>query len=263
MSLCIVAACQSSGRAHAVLSHDWKITEGDASSENTDKLAFVKRGWPAVFAGVPSDMDLMGEAFYNHLSTVTLSDDNLEAELQAARGAFKRSLIDRNLQGRFGMGYDCFMKSGKHSFSTKEHQQIVDQMQMEISSSEMLIAGIIDEESYLYHASETFVVPMNHFGAIGEGCDLASRWLHWRDQNDSLSLEQTVLNVYEAQRFGSMANSVGRILSMYVLDSHGTLRQIRPSFKAKLEKPYQLVKRQKGILLDKKCFYEELVEPSE
>jgi hypothetical protein len=263
MSLCIVAACQERGSTRVVLSHDWKITEGDASSENTDKLAFVKRGWPAVFAGVTPHMDLMDEVFWKHLAQVEISQENLESELQVARGKFKRAMIDRDLQGRFGMGYDAFMNKGKKSFRPEQHTQIFDQMQMELSQAEMLVAGIIKNDGYLYQVSESFAVPLDHFGTIGEGCDLASRWVHWRDQNESMSLSQTLLNVYEAQHFGSMAGTVGRILSIYVLDCNGTLRQIRPSFKVQLEKRYQVVKRQEGIPLSESSFYKDEIEPED
>ena len=262
MSLCIVAACQERGRARVVFSHDWKITEGDASSENTDKLAFIKNGWPAVFAGVVPFMDLMDEIFWDHVAGIEISSDNLEPELQAARGKFKRALIDRDLQGRFGMGYQEFMTKGIKCFRPDEHRQIVDQMQIELSQAEMLVGGIMDNDSYLYQVGELYAVPLDHFGTIGTGSDLASRWLHWRDQNEGLSLKQTLLNVYEAQRFGSMENSVGQIASLYVLNERGELRQIRPSFKAKLEKQYQAVKRQVGISIDAKCFYAGVVEPA-
>ncbi len=260
MSLCIAAACHVKGKPHVVLSHDWKITEGDASSENTDKQGFIKRGWPALYAGITPDMDLIGDVFWEHFNPLLITEENIEPELQAARAKFKTALIDRDLRGRFGMGYQDFMSNGKRVFRADEHRQIFDQMQREISQCEMLVSGVIDGDSYLYHVAESFAVPIDHFGAIGEGEAVASRWLHWRNQNDTLSLEQTVLNVFEAQRFGSMTNTVGQILSVYVMDHRGIVRQINPSFKKQLERQYQNVKRQKGISLTDRSFRREPVE---
>lgn len=262
ISLCIVAACHERGSVRIVFSHDWKITEGDASSENTDKLAFVRRDWPAVFAGKPPYMDLMGDVFWDHLGTIEISAQNLEAEIQGARGKFRRALIDRDLRGRFGMGYDEFMAKGKKQFRGDEHKRIVDQMQMELSEDgvAMLLGGSIANVPYLYQVGELYAVPLDHFGAIGTGCDLALRWLHWRGQNEDLTLKQTLLNVYEAQRFGSMENAVGRIASLYVLNKAGELRQICPSFKAKLEREYRAIKKQQGIDLGEDCYYSGKVE---
>jgi len=260
MSLCIAAACHVNGKGHVVLSHDWKITEGDASSENTDKQGFVKRGWPALYAGITPDMDLIGDVFWDHLRSIAITEDNIEPELQAARAKFKAALIDRDLRGRIGMGYEEFMSRGKKAFRADEHRQMFDQMQRELSQCEMLVAGVIDGDAYLFHVAESFAVPLDHFGTIGEGEAVASRWLHWRNQNDRLSLEQTVLNVFEAQRFGSMTNTVGRQLSVYVLDHHGVVRQIHPLFKNKLERHYQSIKQQKGLPLTEQSFRKPPVE---
>jgi hypothetical protein len=157
------------------------------------------------------------------------------------------------------MGYDEFMKFGKKALRPVEHAQIVDQMQMELCNAEMLVAGILKNEAHLYQVGEAFAVAVDNFGTIGTGGDLASRWLHWRNQNEGMSLQQTVLNVYEAQRFGSMQGSVGRILSMFVLNNRGSVRQICPSFKAELEKHYQAAKRQKGLPLTESAFYKDPV----
>jgi hypothetical protein len=262
MSLCIVAECQSQGRPYAVLSHDWKITSGDASSENTDKLGFIKSGWPALHAGEISDMDLIGDVFFDHFRSVAVTEDSIEPELQAARGKFKSALIDRDLRGRFGLSYTDFQTRGKRMFRPDEHRQIIDQMQLTISQCELLVTGIIGDSAYTYQIEETFVSIIEHFGAIGEGGELASRWLHWRNQNSTLSLDQTLLNVYEAQRFGSMANSVGTDLSMYVLDHRGTVRQIRPAFKKFLEAQYKAIKHQKGVRVEPTSFFPDSIEPA-
>src|SRR5579863_9857373 len=116
MSLCIVAACQSKGKPSVVLSHDWKFTQGDASSENTDKFAFIKPGWPVVSAGDTSHMDLMGTIYYDHFASVEITEDILDNELEVARGKFKYAMIDRFLRGSLGIGYDEFRTKGKRIF---------------------------------------------------------------------------------------------------------------------------------------------------
>src|SRR5580658_2895619 len=113
MSLCIAAACQRNGRPNAVFSHDWKITEGDASSENTDKFWFIRRGWFALLAGTQRYMDLMGDVFHDHMSAVeSIGNSTIEPELQNARRKFKDALIERDLIGRFGMDYQTFLTRG-------------------------------------------------------------------------------------------------------------------------------------------------------
>ena len=180
--------------------------------------------------------------------------------MQAARGKFKSALIDRDLRGRFGISFEDFKTRGKRIFRPEEHRQIIDQMQLSLSQCELLVTGVIGDSSYTYRVEETYVSIVEHFDAIGEGSDLASRWLHWRNQNSELSLEQTLLNVYEAQRFGSMANTVGTVLSMYVLDHKGTVRQIKPAFKKSLEKQYKVIKHQKGIPVWERSFYADPIE---
>jgi hypothetical protein len=261
MSLCIAAACQLNGRPHIVFSHDWKITDGDASSENEDKFTFVRRGWIGLMAGKQRFTDLMTDIFFDHMSAANeLTNASIEPELQAARRKFKIALVERDLIGRFGMDYNTFLTKGKTAILAEQHKQIIDQMQLRLSECEMIVAGIIEDDTYIYFAEELYVTIMNNFGAIGEGADIASKWLHWRGQNEELSLKQTVLNVYEAQRFGSMAGTVGEILSLFVMNQKGEVRQIRRSFKRELENSYQNIKREKGLAINRNCFYQGTIE---
>jgi 20S proteasome alpha/beta subunit len=99
-----------------------------------------------------------------------------------------------------------------------------------LSRVEMILMGFTEGDvPQLCQISASGNVSLHErFSAIGEGGRLAEAVLLRREQQDTLNIEETLYNIYEAKRYAERVATVGTDTEMFVM-TEPNLRNVTPN----------------------------------
>ena len=235
MTLCIAAACELDEEAAVVLCFDWKGQQGQASSETVFKLGQIAVGWPVLIAGDLTAADELIDCYERYFRSEAMTDETIRHAMRIPPQMRKKGLAEDFTQKMLGIPYEShFLPKGKAELPDSFHNGMCDAISNLTLRCSLLIAGLLDEpiggtsekRAWVFTVHEdAHVSSEEHFGAIGEGAELANAVLHHRIQESSDSLMTTLHNVYQAKKFAEMAG-IGEDTGLYVLKANGSTYEV-------------------------------------
>lgn len=218
MTLCIAAAC-GSYKQHAIV-YAW-----DAREENQfvgSDIAFKVSGASKTLLALMSGE---GSAPEDYLATCrsTLPDsmepDESYDQLNKAVAIHKQKLAERLSQKRFGISYERLLTKGQQEIPAENRDRFFYDLERLDPGYEVIVFGFLKKYIQIYIIDGYTVRSCNEtFGAVGSGAIVAETVLYQRKQESSLTVDQTLYNVYEACRLAGGAPGVGKF-EMAVIDS--------------------------------------------
>jgi hypothetical protein len=234
LTLCIAAACQHKDEPRIVLCTDWQLeAEGLGKSETTNKMDWVKDGWPALTADVLYHADALIGVYANHLAELELTGDNILEEMKVPAEKYKAVLANDYIQQSLGISYEYFLEHGKERFPEDVFREKMDEINRIKLGASLIIAGFgkvkkigpYEEgiQSFLCVVQDSddhkdVVRLETDFATIGSGGYVASASLYSRSQHWEMPLLYTIYSVYEAHKAaGGKVPGVGHHYSIDVL----------------------------------------------
>jgi hypothetical protein len=258
MTLCIAAACETkNGQPRIVLCTDWKSEETVSgaslgSSENTDKLYWLKKGWAALIAGSETHGQELVRAYVKYMQKSKPSKwGDVQEELKGPAQAQRETLIDAYLKKTTGVSLEWFLDKGKDKLPPETVRDCISDIKRVTLNASMIIAGFVtvqfnpgslERRRYpliFLVQSDGSTRTCRDFAAIGEGKIIAIPALKQRDQNASAGLLQTIYQVFEAKRLSEIIPSVGEAQSIDVLAPGGRVWSLSDKGYEQLEKLYK------------------------
>jgi len=245
MTLCIAAICDNVvGReAKIVLCADLeRESEGVGSSETEDKLGFVRKGWPTLIAGTITRANELLNIYAGYLNEhfKNIDEFNLADHLRKPAHQQKKNLVDAYLQQTYAFDRDYFYGEG----ATKLPDTFISKVTADIEriklEGSLIIAGFMKETDFstgtvwnvpflslVDEAQSALGTLEGEYAAIGSGTYTALSTLYRREQSSDDYLEETLYNVYEANRLSEQVPGVGKnFLAIYVLHESGAVKEM-------------------------------------
>ena len=150
VTLCIAAACEmKNGEQRIVLCTDWKAEEtlGGASlgsSENADKLYWLKKGWAALIAGSETHGQELVRAYAKHMAKNKPSKwGDVQEELKKPAQAQRETLIDAHLKKTTGVSLEWFLEKGKEKLPAETVRDCISEIKRVSLNASMIVAGFV------------------------------------------------------------------------------------------------------------------------
>lgn len=237
VTLCIAAACTHNKQPRVVLCTDWKeetalgnISLG--SSQNADKLYWVKKGWAALVAGNETRARELVRAYTKQMRRNRRVNEygNAPEELKKPPQAQKQKLIDEYLRRDFGIAFEWFLDKGKEKLPPETVRECLATIKRINLGASMILSGFVNA-AFNPNTRQTspyaliFHVQMDgstgvarDFAAIGEGKTIAIPALLQREQDREMGLLETIYHVWEAKKLSQIIPSVGDDTSVDILE---------------------------------------------
>lgn len=219
MTLCIAAACSNHRQDAIVLCIDSLVTTGTASSETEYKLVDLGP-YAAMFSGnIPEARELLS-CYADYLARHPLQNPSLDERLEQLREPLliqKREMIDATVRRRTGMSYQKFLDRDTHFDPGIRAKICADIENLSIDVDLIIVGGGVERLWIFRERMERIEAEIN-FACIGDGAEAAEQSLHRREQQESLSLNETLYHVYEAKRMGELAPTVGKKTDLSVFE---------------------------------------------
>ena len=224
MTICIAAACKDGTEPKIVVCTDSKTSSVLGSAEIAHKCVWLTEGWACLTAGIESDI-LALVRLYNILfkDENNRKAENIDSTIKNALYQRRQDLSDEYIKHRFSISHDEFIIFGKEKLPPEvffDATQKVSQIEL---NADLIITGFIDKAPEIYYTdSRGNCRAASHFAVVGEGEYIASSALLRRKQNDWISLEDTLYNVFEAKKLSESIGSVGHSTYMAVIPDDGS-----------------------------------------
>jgi 20S proteasome alpha/beta subunit len=243
MTLCIAATCLDKKGARIVVSSDWRQEVGDfASSEIQNKLYWLFKGsWCVLIAGTVSSAHSLVSTLRKSIDHKRLSRLNIEDEIFRAVLMHKSKLVERYVMVRHNVTFDYFQRN-RQEFNEIHWAETSTGIEKINLDCQLIACTFIKSQPMLFLIDGDGTVRREeNFLAIGTGGTIANSILCFRGQNEDLSLEDTVYNVFEATKFARKAKTpgVGKVHAFSVLLPRRRQRRLRPSGIRKLGKYFE------------------------
>lgn len=221
MTCCIAAACQMDDEPRIVLCSDLRLETLEAGAENELKFRWAASNWPALIAGEVSKAEALLQTYLAYRierKGVPLHDQNLLKEFQVPAQIQKRKAIENYVRSQLGISYSEFLRHGNKGLDPEVFRDMLYQIRTLLLGCELLIVGFTADGARILRVDQDCSISWQvNFCAIGTGTSIASAALFQREQSYDLSLEETIYNVYEAQRLAQIAPGVGKELAINVI----------------------------------------------
>jgi hypothetical protein len=245
MTLCIAAICDNvvGKESKIVLCADLeRESEGVGSSETEDKLGFVKKGWRALIAGTIIRANELLNVYAGYLNEhfKDIDEFNLAENLRKPAHLQKKKLVDEYLQQTYAFDRDYFYGEGATKLPGTFISKVTADIERIKLDASLIIVGFNNETDFstgsvwnvpflsLVDESQSALgILESEYAAIGSGNYTALATLYRREQSSTDSLEETLYNVYEANRLSEEVPGVGKnFLAMYVLHENGKMKEV-------------------------------------
>jgi hypothetical protein len=243
MTICIAAMCQQDERneeSRIVLCYDWKAEQEFGGSETSDKMRDLPKGWVALMAGVMPRAEELVAQYETHLRTLkeVKDDADLFAEMKIPARKHKENLATDYIWQTMGVSYADLVSPAKKFPESIVEQRLNEVAQIKLGAT-IILAGFAATDQgketrkplpYIFVVDDQgdhqdVVRVEENFAAIGTGAYVAIPALHQREQDDGLSLMQTLYNVMEAKILSQVVPGVGQATEIDVLYPDGTLKR--------------------------------------
>jgi len=228
MTVCIAAKCIDGAENRIVLCTDRRSGSALGSAETALKDRTLPHGWRCLTAGTEADIvaliRLYREAF---VDPGNLAAVKIDATIKGPLFRRKKELAEEYIRNRFAISHAEFISLGKEKFPADIFHDALQRVSLLDLKADLIVAGFIDGAEEIYRCSSAGkVIAAYEYAVIGSGEYLAEASLLRRGQNDVMSLDETIYNVYEAKKHSEAVGSVGRQTSIYVLSRDGSHRAI-------------------------------------
>jgi 20S proteasome alpha/beta subunit len=238
VTVCIAAICQIHFDPIIVCCTDSRGSSPLGKTDNFPKSRNLGKNWVNLSAGTASEITtltrLLAKSFSDEAGVI--DESNLAGVVQRAVTSRKNQKATEHVGAKFGISYQDFIDTGKEKFPPdifREHIHAIRNLQIPV---EMVICGFTPNIPLLCKLNQDGQISLqDHFAVCGEGEYLASSVLYHREQNEYLTLERTLYNVYEAKKYAERVPSVGELTGLFVLNQHGK-RRVSEDIKARLDK---------------------------
>jgi hypothetical protein len=170
-----------------------------------------------MFAGVISNGREISAKLSEAIASTKLTPSNARDTFQQVIFAYKDSLVEDYIRGRFSMSYREFQQATSiPPDQLEEGWRKIEGMDVEC---ELIIAGFIDKAPYIFFTQDTGgrLLSERNFAAIGSGAYAARLILGFRNQDRGDNAPITIYHVFEAKKIGENAPSVGRETAVLLL----------------------------------------------
>jgi 20S proteasome alpha/beta subunit len=232
LTLCIAATClDEKDQPRIIVSSDWRTELGTlAAAEVQNKLYWLFKGsWCVLIAGtVPSALSLL-TTIRCSINAKELTRGNIEDQLNKAILAHRSKLVKLYVKSRHNVTFKHFRTHRSEFDKGKwtETQSGIENIQLDCF---LLVCTFIKGTPFIFQVNEDCtVVREENFAAIGSGSDVANAILCYRQQNEELSVDETLYNLYEATKFARRARvpGVGKLHAFSVLYPGRKQRRLR------------------------------------
>ena len=235
MTLCIAASAGADRISlfsdnRIILAFDRKIGPAYASAEIGYKMAWLNHEWAALYAAedVSIAQELIG-VYKEHLdgwSTAGMSDDAVMETLRHPPLVLKQRRGENYVQSAFGITYANLLEPGRVEIPESQRQQILNEVAYTHHrlGCQLIIAGFVGDNPRFFFfdglqpSGPAELTRRDHFIAIGVGAEIVEANLYRRKHESRVPLELALYHVYESQRIGQVASSVGREIVIAVLE---------------------------------------------
>lgn len=223
MTVCIAAACRDNDEEKIVLCTDRKSNSVLGAAETARKTVWLPNKWRCLTAGTEADIIALTRLYKLEFKNKNnLEAETIDATIKRPLHVRKLNLAEEYVRRRFAISYDEFIKFGKERLPLEvffDATQNIAQLELD---AELILAGFIGKHAEIYYTDSKGVArAAYHFAVVGEGEYIASASLLRREQQDWLSLEETLYNVFEAKTLAERVGSVGKDTDMHVLSIGG------------------------------------------
>lgn len=226
MTLCIASGCRRDKENLIVLCADLKAGSWGARAEIGFKFRWEALNWPLLISGDMSRAAEIAKTFGAVLNGTKLNYINVLDAMKEAANIYREKLADEIVRRHLSVPYE-YLKKNKSEFPESRVLETYTQISQMDSGAELIIAGFIDSEPFIFIMERDCAVSVrDNFACVGTGAYIAEPALYQRAQNRSLSLSRSLYHVYEAKRLGEIADGVGKYTVMMVISpqANGNLR---------------------------------------
>jgi hypothetical protein len=225
MTLCIgaLANVPSPLTPCIVLCFDYKIANDEWGSESQYKFHTLSHQFVALFGGAPGKAKELSMLYQARLKNTTLTLDNVVDGLAEPLANFKRQKADFYLKMTLCVSYQEFLGKGTKWFGKAMYEQRLAAIDNHQPKVEMIIAGFVEGQPYLFRLATAGEVNHLDLGVGGNSCMIGSGTLaanvslHARNHNSNTALSETMYYLYEAKKAGEASPWVGEKTRMHVL----------------------------------------------
>lgn len=224
MTLCIAATCRNHQRDAIVLCSDSLVTTGTASSETEYKVVDLGP-YAAMFSGDVSEARELLSFYADYLARHPLQSPSLDERIDQLKEPLrikKEKMRDDTVRRRVGLSYREFLDKNNRIAPGIRSKISADIDTLSIDVDLIIVGVELDakgrERSWIFRERMEWVEVYKNFACIGDGAEAAEQSLHRRQQEESLSLNETLYHVYEAKRMGELARTVGRETMLSVFE---------------------------------------------
>lgn len=219
MTVCIAAVCRTDAGPRVVLCTDQKAGSALGSAETALKQRTLGRNWISLTAGSESGIEALISVYRAQLNKMGQPNrQNIDEVIRAPISQRKRQLAEEYVQAKLAVSYEYFLDQGREKLPPDMFNDIIRSIASLNLDADFVIAGFISGFPDIYSVnSKGMVCATDEFAVAGEGGYLASAALLRRGQNNILTLEQTLYNVYEAKKYAEAVGSVGKSTVLSVL----------------------------------------------
>jgi hypothetical protein len=213
--------CNPQEKPCIVVSSDWK-TEIDeyVGAEIQNKLYWLFRdSWPVLISGTASNATSLIATYRQLFTPKGVTKVNILARLQEPALKHKEQLADNYVRARLGVDYQYF-RANKEQFDRALWRGIWQDIRRLHLNCSLIICGFIEGDAFIFHVDATTeVVRDENFLAIGTGGTVATSVLCYRGQNEDMSIDETVYNMFEATKYAwkTKAPGVGKVHAFSVV----------------------------------------------
>jgi hypothetical protein len=225
MTLCIAAAASGNEERYVVCCVDRRIEDSVSGSDTGYKVKKLPNGWGALLAGEIARAEELLTIYASELDNDDESPREYLEKLRRPAYQLKSRMIAEYTQSNFGLSYQDFLKLGSESMLPREvfAEAIYSIQRIEIPC-ELILFKAEGSGSRIFTVDGSCGVSKHPaFATIGSGSVVANVWLHFRQQRATVSLAETLYNVFEAKKFAENAPGVGSATKVLCISSSDRL----------------------------------------
>lgn len=219
MTLCIAASCvDEKDNRCIVVASDWKAEVGEyTGAEIQNKLYWLwSNSWPVLVSGTASDAQDLIATFRSSFNRKQITEANARDRITEALLLHKKKFTDEYVRAVTNVSFDYF-RDNKEKIDPVLWSRVWNNIGKIKADCRLILCSFAAGVPLMFQVDANFaampeerlVVPEENFLAIGTGSVIANSMLCFRGQNEDMSLNETVYNVFEAMRFAHQASAPG------------------------------------------------------
>lgn len=246
MTICIAAAANvaSPERRAIIFCSDTRMSGALGTAELRRKDYMLRAGWICLMSGNENDILALVPLLNRSFQEPEMIDETNVCQLvRNALNRRKREKVEELVQGRYGLSYDDFLRTGKTNFPEVEFRITMSDISNMRLNACCLIGGFAAGVPSILQSDENCSVSIReNFATIGEGSHLATAMLLHRGHHEVDVLERALYNVYEAKKLAENVTSVGKLTAITILyeDNRWNMLTVTDQPKDILEQKFNL-----------------------